>query len=345
MWCLIKRYFQNDCIMKEGGIIDFVITWVDGSDDLWQKEYNKYAVNLRSEDVGDHRYRDWGILPFWFRSVEAYAPWVRNIYFVTSGHYPTWLNIKHPKLKLVKHSDYMPEEILPVFNSRPIELYLNRIEGLSEQFVLFNDDMFLVNKMKPTDFFKSNLPVDISIISAQSGAGISNVIMNDLKVLNNNFDKYTVLKNNFYKFFNYRYGFENFRTLLLMPWPRFTGFFDPHQPQPYLKSSFDQVWEIEEKELMYTCKHRFRSGEGCNHYLIRYWQLVSGNFMPSRLRGRMLDIVKSSLEEISQTFTRSKYMTACLNDTPCENSTFEQRKEYLHNFFQTVFPKKSSFEI
>lgn len=31
---------------------------------------------------------------------------------------------------------------------------LHRIEGLSEQFVYFNDDIFLLNEVNETDFFK-----------------------------------------------------------------------------------------------------------------------------------------------------------------------------------------------
>ena len=49
----------------------------------------------------------------------------------------------------------MPEEYLPTFNSAAIELNLHRIEGLSENFVFFNDDMYLIQDVKPDDFFLS----------------------------------------------------------------------------------------------------------------------------------------------------------------------------------------------
>ena len=62
--------------------IDFVITWVDGEDPIWQEEKAKYS------DVGSDkrksRFRDWDQLRFWFRAVEKFAPWVNKIHFVTS---------------------------------------------------------------------------------------------------------------------------------------------------------------------------------------------------------------------------------------------------------------------
>ena len=73
---------------------------------------------------------------------------------------PKWLNTNHPKLNIVKHSDYIPSQYLPTFNSHTIELNIHRIKGLSEFFVYFNDDMFLTRRAKPTEFFKNNLTVN-----------------------------------------------------------------------------------------------------------------------------------------------------------------------------------------
>src|SRR5690625_2850108 len=102
--------------------IDFVITWVDGNDKVWKREKDKYRPN-KTEDDRNIRYRNWDNLKYWFRGVERFAPWINKIHFVTWGHVPTWLNISHPKIKIVKHSDFIPKEYLPTFNSRVIELH------------------------------------------------------------------------------------------------------------------------------------------------------------------------------------------------------------------------------
>ncbi len=89
--------------------IDFVITWVDGSDKAWQQEKRKFEPaggrQDASVDNAKERYRDWGNLRYWFRGVEKYAPWVRKVHFITWGHLPTWLNTVHPKLHIVRHED------------------------------------------------------------------------------------------------------------------------------------------------------------------------------------------------------------------------------------------------
>ena len=87
--------------------IDFVVTWVDGADPKWLKEkseYEKLEGNKESKTFqnwlnSDCRYRDWDTMKYWFRAIEKYAPWVNNIYFITWGHIPEWLDLSNPKLK------------------------------------------------------------------------------------------------------------------------------------------------------------------------------------------------------------------------------------------------------
>ena len=141
--------------------IDFVIIWVDGGDPEWRKKKAKYEINKKGDDR-DIRYRDWGILKYWFRCVEKNAPWVNKIYFVSDSQKPEWLNEKHPKIKIIDHKDFIPKEYLPTFSSHTIELNIHRIPGLSENFVYFNDDMFIVNKVKPNTFFKHGKPVEMA---------------------------------------------------------------------------------------------------------------------------------------------------------------------------------------
>ena len=146
---------------KQNNPIDFVIAWVDGSDTEWQKEKARFETGSTSGDRREIRFRDWDNLRYWFRAVEMYAPWVNRIHFVTWGHFPKWLNTEHPKLHIVKHEDFIPSEFLPTFNSHTIEWNFHRILGLSERFVYFNDDMFLLNQIRPENFFIGEKPVDM----------------------------------------------------------------------------------------------------------------------------------------------------------------------------------------
>ena len=86
--------------------IDFVVLWVDGSDSIWQAEKAKYQGKTLDDSNSENRFRDWGLMPYWFRAVEQFAPWVRKIHFVTCGHVPEFLNLAHPKLHHVKHAEF-----------------------------------------------------------------------------------------------------------------------------------------------------------------------------------------------------------------------------------------------
>lgn len=153
-WAEMEIIMTRDNNIPE---IDFVITWVDGNDPDWQKQKMEYSIQpdlSQKQDDRKERYRDWDLLRYWFRGVERFAPWVRRIHFVTWGHLPSWLNKEHPKLNIVNHKDFIPEKYLPTFNSHAIEWNMHRIPGLAENFVYFNDDMFLIKKVRPEQYFK-----------------------------------------------------------------------------------------------------------------------------------------------------------------------------------------------
>lgn len=322
--------------------IDFVILWVNGDDKNWQKEYLKHR-GAKGGETDLFRYRDWGFLPFWFRAIENYTPWVNKIHFITCGHTPDWLNVNHPKLNLVEHRDYIDSEFLPTFNSNVIELNLHKIESLTEKFVLFNDDTFVINKVKPEFFFKNNLPMDFATQNIQTGLGISNTIINNLVILNKSFTKKEVLKKYFFKFFNIKYGVNLLRSLAVLPWPRFSGFKDPHLPQPFLKSTFIEIWDKYPKELESTSNNKFRSCNDLSQYLMRYWQLVSGKFTPTKSNGKFLEIDNSTNHVITESIISNKYKTICLNDGEIED--FISKKELILNAFSKKLPSKSNFEI
>ena len=98
--------------------IDYVIYWCDGSDEEWQKKKAQYrGTSFQNNTV---RFRDWGILKFWFRAVEQFSPWVNHIYVITDNQKPHWLDFSHPKLSHVDHKDFIPHQYLPTFNSHTI---------------------------------------------------------------------------------------------------------------------------------------------------------------------------------------------------------------------------------
>lgn len=328
--------------------IDFVIPWVDGSDREWIKEKNQYLemeAPKRNVDGSDKRYRDWGLLKYWFRGVEKYTPWVNKIFFITYGHLPEWLNVDNKKLVIVKHEDYMPQEYLPTFSSNPIELNLHRIDGLSEHFVYFNDDFFILNHMAVTDFFQKGLPVDACIETILSSGGTSifgHFLYNDISIINKHFVKKTVIRNNISKYFNTKYGTEILNNIYLSLWKSFTFFKYIHAPQPMLKSVIEEVWSVEGDLLDRVSRNRFRTYEDVNQYLFKFWQYCTGQFMPCKpFEGKAEVCIgeKNYLDAIKSW----NYNSVCLNDT-IEDIDIEPESRKIISVFEEKLSEKCSYE-
>ena len=238
--------------------IDFVIPWVDGSDPAWIEEFNKYVPSDRQIDSRNIRYRDYGLLKYWFRGIQKFAPWVRKVHFITCGQKPDWLNTDCQKLNWVKHSDYIPKNYLPVFSSNPIEIYMHKIENLAEHFVYFNDDFFLTSAVEKDFYFKNGLPCDSGILEVKSSGTLPmlGINFNNLNIINKHFSKKQVLIKNFFKWFNLKYGKSLWQNIDLLPWKNFTGFINPHMPQPFTKTLFEEVWNACQMPLKKTMKNK-----------------------------------------------------------------------------------------
>lgn len=148
--------------------IDAVITWVDGGDENHQKKMLPYLIDKNSLNNKKFRTRYGQIeeIKFTVDSILKFAKFIENIYIVTDNQIPSFLkneNIskKYKKVKIINHDVIFKEKesFLPVFNCRPIETRLYTIPNLSEHFIYFNDDMFLIKETNPSDFFIDKKPV------------------------------------------------------------------------------------------------------------------------------------------------------------------------------------------
>src|SRR5690625_10550 len=264
--------------------IDFVVLWVDDNDPEWQKSKAYHSGGNTTRVLNQkNRYRDWGIFHYWFRGVEKYAPWVRKIHLVTAGHLPQWLNIEHPKLNIVPHADFMAERYLPTFSARPIELNIHRIPDLAERFVYFNDDMFIINKIRPEYFFQHDLPTDMGIRNLIIGNDYSTVLYNALRIVEKNLGHINPVKEKPFNWFNLKYRTAVLRNLLLLPWQSHSGFYSFHRPTSYFKSDFEIVWDTEGDLLEKTCLNKFRTISDVNHQVIRWWRLIEKDRKSTRL--------------------------------------------------------------
>ena len=331
--------------------IDFVVLWVDGKDPAWLAEKKKYQSDVVDDSNAVNRFRDWGLMPYWFRAVERFAPWVRKIHFVTWGHVPSWLNLEHPKLHHVKHTDYIPKEYLPTFSANTIEMNMHRIPDLAEHFVFFNDDMFLLRPMKESDFFRDGLPctygAETPLLFSGSPGIWQHLITNDMRTINNHFEKKEQVLKYSRKYTSRTYRWQdNVRTKALQKmFPEaFLGFKNLHAPAAFCKQTFQEIWSKEPVLLHETCLHRFRTNEDVNQWLAIWWQVASGAFSPYVVDNVVEDVNAASINRLCRIITSQRHDMICVND-PTEGVHFEVLSEKLIQAFHTILPQKSGFEL
>lgn len=150
---------------REPKVIDAVVTWVDGSDPahcarrLEAERQLRFNINAIPGGKSLTRFADSGELKICLRSIRRFCPWIRWIHLVTDQQRPAFLDdelMKEFGVRLVDHSEIFRgyEWALPTFNSQSIECMLHRIEGLSEHFVYFNDDVLVLGPTEPKEFFR-----------------------------------------------------------------------------------------------------------------------------------------------------------------------------------------------
>lgn len=327
--------------------IDFVILWVDGNDPAWLEQKNEYSPQKKDYGNKTSRFRDWDNLQYWFRGVEAFAPWVNNVYFITWGHLPKWLNTDHPKLRIVNHKDYIPGEYLPTFNSDVIETNLHRIKELSEHFVLFNDDVFLLKPVVPEDFFIGGKPCDSYvenlIVPNTGGSRICHTKLCNTQIINDHFNKKKVHREQRWKVYNRKYGLQNLITLYFSVFPTFTGFRNPHIAQAHLKSTFETVWAQEPNQLHDSCLNKLRGYNDISHWLMRYWNLCNGDFVPRSPKfGRYFAVAENNDALCSYIVNGGKMI--CINDYS-EKIDFVKAKGEINAALNQILSEKSSFEL
>lgn len=328
--------------------MDFIITWVDGNDPEWRKEYNQYKYG---DDLSTHeaRFRDWDNLQYWFRGVEKFAPWVDKIHFVTYGHLPKWLNTNHPKLNIVKHEDYIPKEYLPTFNSHVIGNNMHRIKELSEEFVYFNDDVFLIKPISKDFFFKKGLPYDMPLLNITTGWYFKIILFRALGIINHRFSLRKAMLKKPLNWFHPKYGKRAIKNFLFLITTRdtFPGFHHFHLALPIRKSTLKTVWEKVPDVMKESCESKFRNYYTVNLSLQRYWELATNNFYPvnklkwgQNFEFRLKYQIKNAITFIEQ----QKMPMVCLNDHPrLEN--FEEVRDEINAALDRVLAEKSKFEL
>lgn len=331
--------------MCDDKAIDIVVTWVDDRDPVWRAKKEKHTGAAPSEGNTEVRYRDWDTLKYWFRGVEKFAPWVRYVYFVTDDQKPQWLNLEHPKLKWVRHTDFIPAEYLPTFNSNAIEWNFHRLPGLAEQFVYFNDDVFLIRDTQPEDFFVDGSPCDCPSLGVIYPEDMfSYVPFNNTVLLNSHFSLKDSIRRGPGKWYRHQSVKDIIKTAYYGRRKQIPGLTSRHIHCSYLKRTFETLWEVAPQQIHATCMDKQRTKQTISHWCVRDWQILSGQFVPQKPIGMKFN--SSQMEGkhgAAEYLIKQKGKVICVNDSETETD-FLRHKQMLIDAFEQILPEKCGFE-
>lgn len=298
--------------------IDYVIPYVDCTDPAWQTLYRTHTQTT----VINRRYRDNGTLKYQLRGIERHLPWVNKVFLIVQSpsQIPSWLREEHPKLNIVLHEDYIPNEYLPTFNSVPIELNVHRISDLSDNFILSNDDLIPIKTQPITNYFIENRPVQTYIERTNMPSPCTNHI---------------------YQFMLYK--IVQIERLYLNN-PDFRGLSHNHLLTPYNK----QFWIDTLNQYKYTfnaaCHEQYYRGYlHMNHWLISDMQVLKGISVINNELNTIGNINlndNTTVDDIYDIIHRADVI--CMNDDIRENT---ELLTTIPTILDSILPDKSSFEL
>ena len=291
--------------------MDIVITYVDGNDPVWKRDYEKHT----SVPVMQKRFRDWDTLKYLLRGIEVNMPFIRNVYLIVShpSQVPQWVD--QAQLKIVLHSDIIPEEYLPTFNCNPIEMHLHRIEGLDEEYLYFNDDLYPLAPCRPEDFFRN-------------GKGVLG------------FSRHFFTSGMYKKIC--RNSDTHARKALGLK-PSFCFVRPQHTCTPMFRSECEQLYSILKQDILASLT-RVRTSGNLNQYLFLDYQLYKGRMVNEKISNKHYSVAVASPEKLKSFILSPTRNLMCVNDVRLSEERYLKLRTAMIEAFEQKFPHKSRFE-
>ena len=292
--------------------IDYLFPWVNPLDIEWQKAYAK----AKGEDIkqNDPRFRDLGWLKYMLRSLDKNMPWLHKVHIILASpsQVPDWLNTN--EVNIIYHKDFIPENYLPVFNSSTIEVFLPKIECLSDYIIYGNDDLFAINHTEPTDFFTED--------------GIPKIFYREFKNPKGKFFQMCKRDSDLVKHTNIDDTYIK----------------QEHLNVSWTKSALKEVYSKYEKVLLESIT-KFRTNlKNYNQYIFADYLIYNNNVVKldsSSNIGKYHGLEDPSAGELTKFLNDPITKTVCINDSGTNNKVV---LEEITHWLERKFPEKSKFE-
>lgn len=312
--------------------IDLVYLWVDGNDKEWREKKRLWETKLGVSNTNpqindDVRFRDNEELKYSLRSVQMHAPWINKIFIVTDNQIPNWLDLNHPKIKIVNHKSILPQRALPTFNSRAIETSIINIPELSEYFLYANDDMFFANPVSPDDFFDEKRKPIIRLRKQY---------WSEEELSANLYLQSTI------------YTAKAFASKYSTP---FMSYEPAHCIDAYRKSYFSECKQIFEEEFSRTMMSKFRQKDTVQRFIVSLYmisqkgcQVIENPEVYTQNFHETIENFYASAEaarDLEQEVIMKKPKLLCINDS---NLATAEDFQIINRFFNQYFNLKADWE-
>lgn len=318
--------------------IDLVYMWVDGDDPVWRAKREKYIGGNTSQSrqtTTEARWRNNDELRYSLRSVEMYAPWINHIFIITDNQRPEWLDVDNPKITIIDHTQIFPAEALPTYNSTAIESRIYKIPGLSEHFLLGNDDTFFSAPVTPDMFFTED---GRSIVRLRK--------FNRIKWVGRG---------------NYTRMLWHMQELAYQLTGKMVPYTPHHNIDSYRKSDIEHCVSLFKEEWERTAYSRFRKDDDMHRSFIAYYTIATGKAVKRMVRftngikgigGFIRAIltnryamdsyrIRANKSDYNAVMRKFSPLMICVNDS--ERVTEDDCRRMVE-FLNQMYPHKSSFE-
>ncbi|MFD7918213.1 stealth conserved region 3 domain-containing protein [Streptomyces sp. NPDC059740] len=322
--------FTRTLVGDIGFPVDAVYTWVDDTDPAWQerKARRREQMGLPAESAGDAaaRFRNRDELRYSLRSLAMFAPWVRNVYLVTDDQTPAWLNTEHPGVKVVSHRDLFADpDCLPTFNSHAIESRLHHIEGLSEQFLYLNDDVFFGRPVGAQRFFLAN--GTSRFFWSPTTVPVGEVSEED--------EAYFAAAKNNRRLLQERFGVTVSNSFL-------------HAPHPLRRSVLARIEEEFPQEVRRTAASPLRHWRDISMVssLHHHYAYLTREAVPSSIRCAYVDVgTYERHPELTRLLSLRGHDVFCLGESMDAEVPAAEQERVVDAFLRAYFPVKSPYEV
>jgi hypothetical protein len=308
--------------------IDVVYTWVDGEEPAMRRKRAEYkgqgTADILDKEVNESRYTSHDELKYSLRSLQMYADFVRNVYVVTDGQTPEWLDENADGITVVDHKEIFPDGVLPVFNSHAIETRLHHIPGLSDHYLYFNDDVFVGRRVTPEHFFHGSGAMRVPVSPLKIGVGKPHAE----ETATNSASK-------------------NVRRLLQEKFGRMATNNFMHTPLPQQRATLSELEVLFPEEIKKTTASRFRSPQdiAMTAPLLYQYALISGKGFAAKFNFRYVNISRRDADQrLEQLLRQRRFDCFCLNDVDVPADERDAVSERMYHFLEAYFPFPSTFE-